>query len=87
MQLEEFKQAIRAKAAQGATDDPSDAGCVKAFTNVVAEAVRVRSNPTVGTAAVDPSFWLTLISTLVPILLEWINRRFPRPTPPAPPAP
>lgn len=87
MSPEEFRSIVRAKAATEAMSDPSPTGCERAFGEVVSEAIRARGVPTVGSAAVDPSFWLTLISTLVPILLEWINRRFPRPTPPAPPTP
>lgn len=87
MQLEEFRAAVRAKAADLVLADTKPESCENAITEIVNDALRLRPGPQGGATAVDPNFWLVIIQTLVPIFLEWINRRFPRPSPTPTPNP
>lgn len=84
MKLESFKASVAAKTAavaNPATDDRTAESCLS---DAVGDAAALFRRPVPGPAAIDPSFWLTIIQTLVPLILEWINRRFPRPAAPAP---
>lgn len=64
-------------------DAEADATLVEACGT--AESILRRASP--GTPCVEPLGWSDIISVLLPILLAWLDRRFPRATPTATPTP
>lgn len=81
MTLAEFKARIEEKRgtlADPATPDTSVDDVPPEVAGHLAALLRRERTPP---SAIDPSFWLTIIQLILPIILEWINRRFPRPTP------
>lgn len=84
MNLDEFKAAVAAKTAAVADKATNDADADACLPAAVGAAAALFRRPVPTPAAVDPSFWLTIIQLIVPLILEWINRRFPRPAAPAP---
>lgn len=83
MKLDEFTASAKRKAETISDPATTDKVADACLSDAIGDAAALFRRPVPGPAAVDPSFWLTIIQLLVPIILEWINRRFPRP--PAPP--
>lgn len=86
MQLDEFKSRIEARNRADLAASPTPEAVELATLATIGEAIRFSRPTDTPPSAVDPSFWLTIIQLVAPLILEWINRRFPRPpvTPPTP---
>jgi len=78
MKLDEFKAAVAAKTDAVKNPDTPDADADSCLADAVGAAASLFRRTPVNPQATDPSFWLTIIQLIVPLLLEWINRRFPK---------
>lgn len=82
MKLSDWKAQCEARNKADLAASPVSEACELAAMATLADAIRIQDGSLTRPAAVDPTFWLTIVQLLAPIILEWINRRFPRPTTP-----
>ena len=85
MTLDEFKAAVKAKNDADLEASKTSEACESAILATLSDAERIFRKTNSPQPALDPAFWLALFQVLAPIILEWINRRFPKPTTPATP--
>ena len=87
MTREEFVVQVAAKNKADLASSAMPEAAEAAALATVHESIRFLNPSGPNPQAVDPTFWLTIIQLLAPIILEWINRRFPKPTPTKTPNP
>lgn len=81
MTLDEFKATVKAKNDADLDASKTSEACESAILATLSDAERIFRKTNNPQPAIDPAFWLAIIQVIVPIILEWINRRFPKPTP------
>lgn len=86
MTLDEFKAAAARKSMAVRSPNLTDEDAALAVGAILADASAVIARTRPAAPAADGGIWAVLIQVILPILLAWIDRRFPKPTPPAPPA-
>lgn len=81
MTIDQFRSTVAAKCKADLDASPTPEAAALTFFAAVDDCRKIVGPGLTNAPAVDPTFWLTIIQLLAPILLEWINRRFPKPAP------
>lgn len=84
MKLDEFKAAVAAKVDAVKNPDTDDGAADSCLSDTVGHVASIFRQPAAPPAAFDPSVWIAILQTIIPLILAWINRRFPPAPKPAP---